>query len=99
MKRLLIAALAASIAMPAFGQSQNCAARFLVEDRLGGGYGESVQSLGVTDNGAVIEMWANVDTGTWTAVVNLPDGTACVVASGVGFERIDSEVHPTGVRL
>lgn len=95
--KYLIAALAVSIALPAFGQGQpSCYPRADVVSVLGGKYGESVQSRGIAANGSLIEMWANVDTGTWTAVVSTPGGPSCVVASGNSFQRSDNAPSPQG---
>lgn len=100
MFRLLIAALAVSIALPAFAQGQNCGPRESVHERLKEGFGESIQSIGLLQNNGVMEIWANVDTGTWTVVVTAPDASiSCLVASGQGFSRIDAEAHPTGMKL
>ncbi|WP_339108741.1 hypothetical protein [Thioclava sp. GXIMD4216] len=39
-----------------------------------------------------IEFWASDIMGTWTAVYNRADGVACVLSSGMGWERGDSPV-------
>ena len=49
-------------------------------------YGESIVVRGIDGAGAVVEMFANPDTGTWTALIVQPDGTACMVAAGGDFE-------------
>ena len=97
--RLLAIASAVLFAFPAFAQQQqNCGPRPAVIAALKDRFGESVQSMGI-NNGVVFEMWANVETGTWTILMTLPDGMSCIPADGNGFERIDSEVSPTGARL
>jgi hypothetical protein len=44
--------------------------------------------MGLSASGAVIEMFANDETGTWTATVTGPDGNTCLVASGRAFESM-----------
>lgn len=96
MKRLMIAALAVCIALPAYSQGQVCYPRDVVAERLADEFGETVQSRGLTADGAVVEMWANDETRTWTAVVTMPNGMACLVASGQHFERSDASPAPAG---
>ena len=99
MRTLAIAALVASFAMPAFAQSQNCGLREDVVTALTERFGESVQNRGISEGGLLVEMWGNVDSGSWTALVTTPDSVSCIVASGQGFERVDSPVHPTGLKV
>lgn len=49
-------------------------------------YGESLTVQGIDGAGNVIAMFANPDTGTWTAFIVYPDGTACMASSGADFE-------------
>lgn len=99
--RNLIVALITTIFTPstALAQGASCGDSAALFAGLSDRYGESIQSLGMTDAGVVVQMWANVETGTWTAVVMRPDGIACVVASGQGFERVDSAALPTGLKV
>ncbi|MGB7241363.1 MAG: hypothetical protein WBC93_04650 [Sulfitobacter sp.] len=68
--------------------ARNCAARDAVLKRLAEGYGETRQSIGVGNNNSVVEVFASVDTGTWTITVTLPNGMTCLVASGKSFETL-----------
>ncbi len=43
---------------------------------------------GLAPNGAMVETWGNEQTGTWTVVVNMPDGRACLLASGSHFTLV-----------
>ena len=48
----------------------------------------------ITDG--VVETFASEDTGTWTILMTMPNGTACLMAAGEAFEQIDvaqSSVH------
>ncbi|GHF38160.1 hypothetical protein [Seohaeicola zhoushanensis] len=74
-------------------QTRNCAPRDIVVERLADGYGESRQSIGLGAQGAVIEVFASNDTGTWTITVTTPAGLTCLVASGQSFQAL-AEVLP-----
>ena len=58
----------------AFGQSaeqgaRNCGQREMVLQRLASRYGESRQSIGLGSNNQVVEVFASLETGTWTITV------------------------------
>ena len=79
---------AAIIATPVTAQQQDCAARPVVVDYLQDRYGETRHSIGMDGNGAVIEVWGNSDTGTWSVTFTMPNGMMCVASSGGSFERL-----------
>jgi hypothetical protein len=85
--RYLLAAVLSIAAMPALSAPQ-CGERLNILAQLAGKYGETRRMMGLAANGAVIEMFANDETGTWTATVTGPDGNTCLVASGRAFEAI-----------
>ena len=89
---LTVAVAALFVAHSAQAQT-NCAERTRVVDRLANQYGESRQSVGVAANNSVVEVYANDGTGSWSIVVTMPDGRACLVASGMAFETL-AEVAP-----
>lgn len=81
-------ALTAALLAPSFAMAQaNCAQRDFVEDRLRNTFGESLQSRGVMQ-GAILEMWANTETGAWTLIITRPDGLACVAGAGEAFQAV-----------
>lgn len=84
--RAFILALLVS-ASPAVAQ-QSCAPRDVIVDGLRARYGETVQSSGLSEAGALIEFYASDETGTWTITYTLPDGMTCLMASGSDFSRI-----------
>lgn len=98
MKTALTAFALLSTPFAAQAQGQNCAARDSVIERLASKYGESRQSIGMAPKGRVIEVFASLETGTWTITVTLPDGTTCLVASGQSYEALDEPVEPAGIR-
>lgn len=94
----LTVAFVASSALPALAQAQNCGARTTVIERLAERYGESRQSIGMAPEGRVVEVFASLETGTWTITVTLPNGMTCLVASGQSYEALEEALQPTGIR-
>lgn len=81
-----IAALTAFLAAPVAAQS-NCRPVEEVKTFLEGRYGEVVVAYGVMDTGNLVQIWANLTTGTFTAVVT--DGiVSCIAANGGGFATV-----------
>ena len=50
----------------------------------------------VLGGSARLVLWANTDTGTWTAAVVQPDGSACLVAAGNGWETLRATAQGQG---
>ncbi len=78
--------LAAFLLLPtaATAQTLPCAARervlaFVIDER-----GETRLASGEAAQGATIELFA-AETGTWTLLLNLPDGRSCLLANGRAF--------------
>ncbi len=70
-------------------QSRNCADRALVVERLAQSYGESRQSIGLASDNSVVEVFASMDTGSWTITVTRPGGPTCLVAAGQAFQYLN----------
>jgi hypothetical protein len=77
-------------------QARNCAPREMVVDRLADKYGETRQSMGLGAQGAVVEVFASGETGTWTITVTTPNGLTCLVASGQSYEALAEALPPKG---
>ena len=88
MKTILAAALVALAFAPAHAQQNKCFAYDQLTVQLESKHGESVQSRGLMQ-GALLEMWANSESGTWTAVVRRPDGVGCIAAAGNTWRRVE----------
>ena len=98
--RLMLIAAAMLLAAPAHSQSnRNCAPRPVVLERLAEGYGETRQSIGLGAQGAVVEVFASIETGTWTITVTMPTGVTCLIASGQAFEPLIGDPPPSGKPL
>ena len=64
MRAALIAAAAVLLsALGAWAQSQNCVPHDVMVERLAERFGETRQSIGVTQRGAIVEIFASVVTG------------------------------------
>ena len=71
----------------AFGQTTvACGDHDAIASELAQRWGEVVQSMGLTAQGALVETFAAPDTGTWTITVTLPSGETCVIAAGEALE-------------
>jgi hypothetical protein len=83
--------------LPAAAQgSQSCAPRDHVVARLAERYGETRQSMGLGSNSAVMEVFASLETGTWTITVTTPQGVTCLVASGQAYAELREALPPKG---
>ncbi|WP_422049930.1 hypothetical protein [Shimia sp.] len=97
MKRMIIAALAALLACPVAAQTaRNCATRDKVVERLAEKYGESRQALGLGAQGAMVEIFASEETGSWTITMTMPNGATCLMATGQAFERLSEALPEQG---
>ena len=93
---ILTTVLALGLAASAAAQGQNCGERTAVLKRLADGYGESRQSIGMAPQGRVVEVFASLETGTWTITVTMPNGMTCLVASGHAYETVADTLPPEG---
>ncbi len=84
------------VAQAAQAQGAQCAPRDTVIAHLSEKYGETRRSIGLAGQGAVMEMHAASDTGTWTITMTLPNGTTCMIASGQGYEAVTEELPAKG---
>ncbi len=84
------------LATHAAQSAPQCAPRDTVMAALAGQYGETRRGMGLTADQAVIEVFANDTSGTWTITATLPDGQTCLVASGQGYEVMTDALPPKG---
>ena len=76
-------------AQQAQAQSSNCADHAIVVERLATAYGESRQSIGLGSDNSVVEVFASIDTGSWTITVTQPGGLTCLVAAGQAYQYVN----------
>jgi len=91
------------LATPVFSQNapqpNNCAPRDVVLKKLSGKYKETRHAIMLGAQNAIVEIYANLETETWTIAVTSAGGPMCVVASGIGYENTDEDLTPTGSKL
>jgi hypothetical protein len=80
----------AAAAEPVSAQSV-CANRDVIVTKLQQDFSEAPSALGMSDNGAVIEVLASKDGTTWTILMTTPDGVSCVVATGEAWEPFPAD--------
>lgn len=85
---LLVAGSLSGFAAEANAQQNRCAERESIVTRLESSYGETQQSIGLSQQNGMLEVYASKDTGTWTILVTNPNGVSCLVASGQAFETL-----------
>lgn len=73
---------------PAHSSPVNCTNRTEMVEKLNERFGESRQSIGLTPGGQALELFAHPETGTWTILLSLPNGTSCMMASGHAYQAI-----------
>lgn len=82
--------LLALLASSAPAAAPKCGPHDDITRGLGTRYGEARQAIGVAKEAtppgiALVEIWANLDTGTWTILVVTASGKACMVADGEAY--------------
>ncbi len=65
-----------------------CSPRSDVLGHLAKKYGEAPVAIGVTNKGGLLEVLTSGDGDTWTIIVSMPNGTACMVAAGEGWRTM-----------
>lgn len=92
MTRLILALgiLACAIGLavlPAFAAPQ-CAPLTAIMEGLARNYGEYPARQAMSANSTIVFWTENAETGTWTAFEARPDGVACLLIHGTGFETL-----------
>ncbi len=59
-------------------------------------YDERPLSLGLGDDGRVIELFTSRDGGSWTMLSVAPDGRSCVLATGRSWQRRRAAIAEPG---
>lgn len=59
-----------------------------VVKQLAGRHSEAPVAMGLANNGNVVEVFSAGDGSTWTIVMTMPSGKACLVAAGEGWDTL-----------
>lgn len=73
-----------------------CMDRAALVARLAAQYGENRQAAGLAGPDRLVELFASIETGSWTLVVTAPSGIACLLGAGEHFLRFEAEPAPDG---
>jgi hypothetical protein len=76
-----------------------CGPRDTVLGALENTYGEGRRGICIAGSQMVMEIFANLDTGTWSVIATRPDGTTCLIASGTGFEAVSGPAPAKGRKV
>lgn len=87
MQRFTLLSMGFSILLLAAHQAQaaQCADHATIVASLAEHYGETRQSIGLATDNSVVEVFASLDTGTWTITVTRPGGRTCLAAAGQAY--------------
>jgi hypothetical protein len=104
-KRILTAALvfgmfatAPPFLMPAAQAQIACGEREAVVQQLSGTHREIRKGSGLAGQAALFEVWASNATGSWTILKTTPNGIACVMAVGEGWQDDPLVFTPASTR-
>lgn len=73
-----------------FGAGTACMSRQDVLDQLRHLYGERPTAMARVSNGGVMELLQARETGSWTMVLTMPEGTSCLIAAGDAWLSLES---------
>ena len=83
----LLAAGAVSLMSTGVAAQALCGERAHIVDRLDLEFSETPQALGLSEDGALVEVMVS-PSGSWTILVTYPQKLTCVVATGDGWESL-----------
>lgn len=91
---LLAAALWAAFSWPAAGQ-ELCGERAAFARALAQHHQEAPVAVGVANDGSsLVELFASPGGASWTIMLTLPNGDACVIAAGEDWQRVPIALGP-----
>lgn len=96
---LLVASLAAAAMVIGFGASnaradaprELCGSHDAVMQTLNHKFAEKTVSMGLANNGTVVEVLSSPD-GSWTIVMTAPNGVTCMLAAGDHWQELPAQV-------
>jgi len=68
--------------------SAPCGAYDAIAQALARQYGEAVQSQGYSEDGRLLQLWANPASKTWTITLTDKAGVACVMSAGKDYTAL-----------
>lgn len=96
MTRIALALILIFAASSVDAHNRLCGPRDSLVSQIEGQHGETRRSVGLQRNAQVMETYANDETGSWTIIVAMPSGLACLVAAGEAFHEYRPAPPPEG---
>lgn len=90
MTRLALAVAAMLIASPA--SAKICGDSKFMADELAKKYGERPTAFGIQADGTMLQLYVSSKTGTWTAVISMPNKRSCIVGAGKQWHTLPTVV-------
>ena len=72
----------------ATAEPAGCAARSIALNHLSSRYAETPVAMGLTNNGAMMEILSSKSGKSWTIILTMPNGVTCLVSAGENLETI-----------
>ncbi len=85
---LVLSVVAGSNFAEAAQPNHSCTDRASALTHLAKKYSETPVAIGLANNGGVIEVLTDAAGSTWSIIITMPDGMACIVASGEHWEPL-----------
>lgn len=85
---ILAALVAAVFCFPANAQFALCADRAGIIRNLQAQFQETTVSIGLANDGGMVEILVSPDGSTWTILITDPQGVSCLMAAGESWESI-----------
>ena len=76
----------------ASAQQPACAKRSDVLSHLAKKYSETQIAIGLANNGGVLEVFSSPNGKSWTIILTMPNGTACMIAAGENWETLPEAI-------
>jgi len=84
----LIAVSALLMGSPAAAEPAGCAARSIALNHLSSRYAETPVAMGLTNDGAMMEILSSKSGRSWTILLTMPNGVTCLVSTGENLETL-----------
>lgn len=85
---LVLSVVAGSSIAEAAQPNHSCTDRNSALSHLSKKFREEPVAIGLASNGGVVEVLTNNAGTTWSIIITMPDGTACMVAAGEHWEPV-----------
>ena len=96
MRALILAAALAVLPVASMAQTP-CLPHQSMAELLGERFGEHRIAMAMQSGGAVVEVYVNPSTGSWTITLTQPGGPSCAVAAGEAWENFEPAVKGTAL--